>query len=157
VGPMMLLLMRHADKIPDPRDPNLSSAGLLRARELADYIPRTFGAPDFLFASAVSEHSARPKQTLQPLAEKIGVSIDLDFADQDYGALAADLTSDARYAGKRVAIAWHHGNIPPFAHALRAQAGTYPDPWDATVFNLILKFEWTGGEVPAVTQDTEPF
>lgn len=50
-----LLIMRHAEKPDDVRDPNLSDAGRLRAQELVAYIPKTFGEPSFLFASSESK------------------------------------------------------------------------------------------------------
>jgi hypothetical protein len=48
-----ILLMRHAEKPDDPLDPKLSVAGSARAQKLAQYIPETFGKPDFLFHSGV--------------------------------------------------------------------------------------------------------
>jgi len=157
MAPSLLLLMRHSEKPSDPKDPDLAEAGVHRAEELRTYIPTTFGKPDFLFASAISKHSARPYDTLKPLSKKIGIPIDTTYADQDYTALAAELLSDPRYEGKRIAVAWHHGNIPSLAHALGAAAGQYPDPWDPEVFNAILKFEWASGLRPHVAMITEPF
>jgi broad specificity phosphatase PhoE len=157
MAPSLLLLMRHAEKPANPAEPDLSPTGLQRATELADYIPHAFGVPDFLFASAISRHSARPYETIKPLSKKIGVPIDATYADNDYGALAGTLLSDPRYSGKRLLIAWHHGNIPPLAEALGAAAGQYPNPWDPAVFNLILKFDWGAAGPPVVSAIVEPF
>jgi broad specificity phosphatase PhoE len=157
MAPSLLLLMRHAEKPADPVDPDLSPAGLQRAQKLADYIPDTFGALDFLLASAISRHSARPYETIKPLSKKIGVPIDSSCADNDYGAFASALLSDPRYSGKKVLVAWHHGNIPSMADALGAPTGQYPNPWDPAVFNLILKFDWGADGPPAVTAIVEPF
>jgi hypothetical protein len=98
--------------------------------KLADYIPATFGIPQFLIATAISKHSIRPIETIQPLSAKIGVAVDATYADQDYGALASQLLSDPRYAdaGTLIVVCWHHGNIPLMANALRAKPGSYPDP-----------------------------
>jgi hypothetical protein len=151
--------MRHAEKIGDPLDPHLSQDGYVRAAKLADYIPDTFGIPQFLIASSISKHSVRPIETLEPLATKIGVPIDTTYADQDYGALASLLFSDPRYAdtGTLIVVCWHHGNIPLMANALRAKPGSYPDPWDAQVFNQILILNYSGDGEPEVTMLTEPF
>jgi phosphohistidine phosphatase SixA len=154
--PQVVLVMRHAEKSGDPSDPDLTAAGEARATALADYIPQEFGAPDFIFAAALSKHSARPYETVQPLARRVGVPIDATIADQDYGVLASDLLSDADYAAKRIVVCWHHGNIPSLMHALGAASGTYPDPWDPAVFNLILKVEFPVGG-PSVTSVVEPF
>ena len=154
-----ILLMRHAEKSGDPMDPHLSPEGYTRAAKLADYIPATFGIPQFLFATSISKHSMRPIETIQPLSAKIGVATDPTYADQDYGALASQLLSDPRYgnAGALIVVCWHHGNIPSMAHALRAKPGAYPDPWDAGVFNQILSLTYSGGGEPEVTTLTEPF
>jgi broad specificity phosphatase PhoE len=154
-----ILLMRHAEKTDDPMDQHLSPEGYARAAKLADYIPATFGIPQFLFATAISKHSIRPIETIEPLAAKIGVSIDSTYADQDYGALAYQLLSEPRYAdaGSLIVVCWHHGNIPSMARALKAPPGSYPDPWDAHVFNRILVMAYAGGGEPGVTTSTEPF
>jgi broad specificity phosphatase PhoE len=151
-----ILLMRHAEKPDDPLDPNLSPAGRERAEKLVRYIPETFGKPAWLFASAISKHSQRPFETIDPLAKSIDVPIDTSFADQDYAALAQELAANPRYDGKLILICWHHGNIPPLAHALKAKHGDYPNPWDPNVFNLILSFDFNAG-VPHVRSVSEPF
>jgi phosphohistidine phosphatase SixA len=155
VSPQTVLVMRHAEKSVDPFDPDLAPAGAARAKALADYIPERFGPPDFIFAAAISKHSARPFETVKPLSERIGIPINATIADQDYGVLASDLLSIASYAAKRVLICWHHGNIPSLLHALAAPAGTYPDPWNPAVFNLILKVEFAAGA--SVAPVLEPF
>src|ERR1700720_3144014 len=76
-----ILLMRHAEKTGDPMDPHLSQDGSARAAKLADYIPATFGVPQFLIATSISRHSIRPIETLEPLSAKIGVPIEATFAD----------------------------------------------------------------------------
>lgn len=150
-----VLLMRHAEKPANPLDPDLSPDGQRRAEKLVNYIPKTFGKPAFLFASAASKHSRRPIETLTPLAQSCGLQIDESFADQDYEALAYKLTKKP-YDNNLILVCWHHGNIPPLAHALNARHGDYPNPWDPTVFNLILDFKFSGG-TSEVKEITEPF
>lgn len=94
--PSMVLLMGHAEKLADP---DLSLAGKERAKELADYSPRTFGSLDYLFASAISRHSARPYETIRPLSRTIGLPIDATYADNGFEALAYALLSDQRVCG----------------------------------------------------------
>ncbi len=154
-----ILLMRHAEKTGDPMDPHLSQDGCARAAKLADFIPATFGIPQFLIATSISKHSVRPIETLEPLSTKIGVSVDAPYADQDYSALASQLLSEPRYAdaGTLIVVCWHHGNIPSMAHALRAKLGSYPIPWDADVFNQILVLRYMDDAEPKITTLTEPF
>jgi hypothetical protein len=49
------------------------------------------------------------------------------------------------------------GNIPSMAHAMRAKLGSYPDPWDAHVFNQILVLSYLDDGEPKITTLTEPF
>ena len=86
----------------------------------------------------------------------ISVPIDATIADQDYAVLAHTLSSDAAFAGKRIVVCWHHGNIPSLMHALGAASGDYPDPWHPGVFNLILEIDYSLRD-PSVTKVTEPF
>lgn len=158
MSPKTILLLRHAEKPADPKDPGLAPAGTARAQALATWIPQILTQkPDFIFASALSRHSARPYDTMRPLSASTGVPIDATFADQDYEALASDLFSDARYEGAVVTICWHHGFIPEFAAALGAPAGSYPAKWKGDVFNLALLFTYSGGQAPNVQDLTQPF
>jgi hypothetical protein len=112
----------------------------------------------FVFAAALSMHSARSYETVVPLAKKIEVPIDATFADQDYAALATELLSKPEYSGKLVLICWHHGNIPSLARWLKANQGDYPNPWDPLIFNLILQLDYEGGgQAPQITRTTENF
>src|SRR6202047_3170211 len=154
-----ILLMRHAEKTGDPMDPHLSQDGYARAAKLAEFIPATFGIPQFLIATSISKHSVRPIETLEPLSPKSGVTVDATYDDQDYSALASQLLSDPRYAdaGALIVVCWHHGNIPSMAHALRAKLGSYPDPWDADVFNQILVLSYLDDREPKIDSLIEPF
>jgi broad specificity phosphatase PhoE len=152
----VILVMRHGEKSNDPLDPHLTIAGQARAKALARYVPATFGAPKFLFASAASKHSRRPIETLEPLAAECHLTIDDSYADQDYGALAHYLRKNDAFAESLVVVCWHHGNIPPMMHALGAAAGDYPNPWKPDVFNLILQ-TMLGKETTEVKTITEPF
>ena len=153
----IVLVMRHAEKSPDLNDPHLTPAGVQRANSLAKYIPAQFGKPDFIFATANSLHSSRPLETVYPLSQTIGVPIDQNYADQDYGALANMLRGEEKYQDKSILICWHHGNIPSLLSALGALAGSYPDPWPNTTFNMIIKLTIDGDRVSEVETMTEPF
>jgi len=69
--PKTVLLTRHAEKPTDLLDPDLSDQGDDRAKRLVEYIPKTFGQPDFIFAAASSKHSNRPYDTVAPLANSL--------------------------------------------------------------------------------------
>ena len=157
MSPKTILIMRHAEKPDDPTDPDLSEAGFARAESLASWVPSRYPGVNFLFASAISKHSARPYETISPLAKKLGLPLDSTFADQDYAALASELMTAKKYDGTVVLVCWHHGHIPSLAWELKAPAGTYPDPWNPAVFNLALQFDYDSEGIPKVTNIPEPF
>jgi hypothetical protein len=92
-------------------------------------------------------------------AEKTADPMDPHLSPEGYAALATQLLSDERFAdaSSLIVVCWHHGNIPSMAHALRANAGSYPDPWDSQVFNQILVLSYSGDDAPQVSTLTEPF
>ena len=128
MAPRALWAMRHAEKTGDLDDPHLSLLGQRRAAALVAWIPLYLGRPDMIFASAVSQHSQRPIETVQPLADALGLEINDSFADQDYGALAKAILTEERFDGRTILVCWHHGNIPNFLHALGALDGAIPTP-----------------------------
>ena len=91
MAPVKILIMRHAEKPDDPSDPNLSPEGQDRAKALVTWYPETFGPPDVIFAAAISKHSERPIQTVQPLADALGLELLTPYADENYAALAEAL------------------------------------------------------------------
>ncbi|WP_426424174.1 hypothetical protein [Bradyrhizobium genosp. A] len=151
-----VLVMRHAEKPDDAGDPNLSPAGFQRAENLVPYVQEKFGKPSFLFAAATSAKSRRPLQTIQPLSNALSVAVDASIGDKDYEQLAVKLLNGQQYEGCLTVVCWHHEKIRELAHALRAQHGDYPDPWQDDVFNLILRFDFADG-IPKVKEITEPF
>lgn len=97
--PDKILVMRHAEKPNTGGDIHLAPEGATRARHLVTYIPSTFGPPQFLVATHQSVDSNRPWETIEPLAQSIGVKIDDSFADDDYKALAAEIFTNQKYQG----------------------------------------------------------
>lgn len=142
-GPSMVLIIRHAEKPDDATDPNLSKRGFERADALAKVIPNDFVRPDFLFATRKSSHSNRPMETIEPLAKALHLTIDSTFKDDDFAALAHQILSSPRYAGKVVLIAWHHGKIPELAHALGAAAA--PEKWNSKEFDRVWEISYENG------------
>ncbi len=158
-GPKRIILMRHADKTEDPNDEDLSDAGWDRAQRLAKYIPETFGKPDVIVATAASKHSDRPKDTVKPLADALGVKIQDYFSNKEFDDLVDEIFNDPDYKNKTVVICWHHSRLPAMAALLGAPAGSYPDPWPDDAYNLILDLQYDpfSGSPPKVTRVTEPF
>jgi hypothetical protein len=156
-GPSRLLIMRHGEKTGDNFDPHLSAQGQQRAERLVTYISQTFGRPDFLIAAKSSKKSLRPYDTLRPLADALGLTIKEKFDDDETDALVEHMGASENYAGKSGVIAWRHGNIPSLLAALGAPDGSYPQPWDDRVFDLIIEMTFVEGTAPRLRQITEPF
>jgi hypothetical protein len=153
-----ILVMRHAEKPDDASDPNLSPPGYARANELATYIPDTIGNPDVIIAAANSPESQRPVQTVTPLAKQCGLIVQTPYADQQYKEAAELMLHGNGYKDKPLIVCcWHHEKIPHLMGALGCQTGSYPDPWDPDIFNLILKVGVESDGSPKVDQISEPF
>ncbi|MEQ1718367.1 MAG: phosphoglycerate mutase family protein [Hyphomicrobium sp.] len=156
-GPARLLIMRHAEKTGDKRDPHLSAAGQQRAEKLATYIPQTFGSPDFLIAAKSSKRSRRPVETLEPLADLLRLPVSEDLDDEQVDDLIDELRDTPAYAGKSGVISWRHSDIPALVAALGAPEGSYPAEWDEAVYNLLIEVTFREGAAPRARQITEPF
>jgi phosphohistidine phosphatase SixA len=102
-----VILVRHAEKdTDDPRDPTLSPAGRERARRLAALLAES-GA-DRLVATEFK----RTQQTLEPLAEALGLEIEVVPA-RDLTAVST-LVREAP-PGETLVIAGHSNTVPVLA------------------------------------------
>ena len=110
-----MILVRHAEKdtAGDPKDPGLSEAGRGRARALARLLSRSRAS--HLFASELK----RTQETLAPLAEELGVEIEILPAGkaQDLAARLAALP-----AGSVSVVAGHSNTVPALIAALGGEA-----------------------------------
>lgn len=150
MGPSRLIILRHAEKTGDKRDPHLSLPGRRRAEELVDYIPATFGRPQFLIAAKTSARSRRPVETLEPLAAALALEVRAKFDDDEITALLETLRDKQRYRGKPGVICWRHSELPKLAAALGAAPETFPKPWDENDYSTIIDVTFPGnGEVRA--------
>jgi hypothetical protein len=96
--------------------------------------------PAFIFASAASEDPAsgdiksrRSEETLTPLAELIGVEINLTFSKGQETALA----KAAQACNGPVLIAWQHENINLIANAILGSKAA-PQTWPKERFDLVF-------------------
>jgi len=143
--PATIFIIRHAEKLTDGRQ-DLSETGYKRAALLPTLFTGTrtdLPVPQFLFATHLSKHSNRPVETVTPLAAALKVPIDSMVMNDDYAMLAKELLS-GKYAGKVVLVAWHHGNIPQLAAALRAQPPY--TPWPEGQFDRIWRIDYKDGK-----------
>jgi hypothetical protein len=141
-GPARLIVLRHAEKTGDKRDPHLSPAGRRRAEHLVGYLPQTFGQIDFLIAARTSGKSRRPVETLEPLAASLGAEIWAKIDDDDGDDLVDALAVKPRYQGKVGVISWRHSELPDLLAMLGAPPGAYPRSWDETDYTTVVEITY---------------
>lgn len=142
---VVILIIRHAEA--PERGDRLSSAGEARAKAYVPYF-KTFtigGQPlklDYLFAAKDSAASIRPRLTLEPTADALGLQIDARFKNKHVLQLADEIRS--RSHGADILICWHHGEIPRLLSALGADPKTLiPNgKWPNNVFDWVIELRY---------------
>jgi hypothetical protein len=157
--PTSISLIRHAEKqladqppfsvsvdgILDPE--SLTPRGWQRAGALVGlFVLRSdqpsrgmFPTPAHLFASELGPHSQsrRPRETLQPLSERLGLPIDEHFVQDDLDHLVeAILACDGD-----VLVAWEHKRIPLIANRLVSDASSVPQVWPDDRYDVVWVLE----------------
>ena len=101
--------------------------------------------PTHLFASQIAPQSSsrRPQQTLQPLAQSLGLPIDTSVPKTDIERLAAAILAVEGV----VLVAWEHHLIPSLAATLTGQPSLTPGVWPDDRFDVAWVLE-RGSEGP---------
>jgi broad specificity phosphatase PhoE len=91
--------------------------------------------PAHLFASQVGPGSSskRPLQTLEPLAARLGLQVDVRFLKPQL----ADLAAAARTADGIALISWEHRLIPQLATMILGNPAGIPQTWPDDRFDLV--------------------
>ncbi len=113
----VIYLMRHAEKVDESRDSELSEAGRLRTAALASMLR------DVRFDAVYSTDFKRTRGTIEPLARQQGVRIDVSISPRK---LADHILDQQR--GKTVLVCGHSDTVPdnlrdlglPFAEPMLA-------------------------------------
>ena len=116
-----VILVRHAEKIIDPNNPDveLSSAGQVRAQEIA----RMFA--DAGINAIYATQYKRTQQTVKPLADKLGLTPTIVNSKN-----TTDLIGQirAQHSGQTIFIAGHNNTVPEIIAALGGpQYSTIPE------------------------------
>ncbi len=107
--------------------------------------PGTLFSPSYGSPDKTAGH--RTYQTIQGLADRLGLQIVSAFAEGDEPALAASVVSG--YSGV-VLICWEHDHIPAIATSLPTVPGTViPQPWPGDRFDVIWTFTLVPGSAQA--------
>jgi hypothetical protein len=143
--PAEVLIIRHAEQPARGSQVHLSDVGRARAAALPKLFPTPFATPAFLFATRPSKESARPLETLQPLAAALRLRIDDRFPDDAYAQLASTILTDAKYVGGHILICWHHGMIPGLAALLGAVRP--PTRWPEAQYDHVWQLRYGANAV----------
>lgn len=158
------MLIRHAEKAAEgeqavdrrgwPEPASLSVTGWMRAAALARLFAEPAGhlvLPQHLVAArATPAHpSTRPRDTLQPLAERLGLAIDETLSADDPPAAIAEHLH--RLQGP-VLVCWRHETLPALANQLLQRAEA-PGRWPDKTYDMVwvverARLSWSLVQVP---------
>lgn len=138
---MTVILIRHAEKIIDPNNPDvdLSPAGQVRAQELT----RVFG--DAGINAIYATQYKRTQQTVKPLADKLGLPVNIVDSKNANGLLAQ---IRAHNSGQTVFIAGHNSTVPEIIAALGGPK--YPIIPESEYDNLFIVTVYRTGQAKVV-------
>lgn len=165
--PPLAMIIRHAEKpvpvgtphgvtsdgLPDPG--SLTPRGWQRAGALIGLFvpnPRSHSGPPlprptYLAASQIEPQSGsrRALETLQPLSDRLGLTIDVRFAKEELG----QLSQAVRVIDGVVLISWEHHLIPSLANMLIGDATTVPQIWPDDRFDVVWLIDMRVPDGPA--------
>ncbi|QOI97711.1 MAG: histidine phosphatase family protein [Flammeovirgaceae bacterium] len=145
--PTTFILLRHAEKDmkQSTNDPDLSEAGKKRAQRLAVMLDKT------AVTAIYSSNYKRTRQTVEPLAQKKGLTIQsyVPNKDEDIDRILA------ANQGGTVVVAGHSNTIPQFVNYLlgEAQYHTFEDGEYGNLLVVSLVRRGEGVKVVWITTD----
>jgi len=176
----IILVMRHAEK-PEaggdggvdaagkPDHNSLTPRGWQRAGGWAELFVPSLGlqsplpTPSAIFASApaskadiaagnAGSKSCRPLETITPLADRLGIEVDLRFAKGQEADLAAAISQVDGVA----LVCWQHEDIAVIANALDPRPQGVPGKWPGDCFNVVFRFDRSNAAAPWTLQQIVP-
>ena len=127
-GLTTIILVRHAEKIDNSSDPDLSEAGYNRADELAEMFSR------IKFDAVYSTDFIRTRKTAEPIAEANKVSLQ----EYDHTNPAAQAEQWLRmHEGETILVSGHSNSTPTFANAILGESH-FESSFDETDYGNIL-------------------
>ncbi|MGI8815178.1 MAG: hypothetical protein ACR2G2_07825 [Pseudonocardia sp.] len=149
---------------PDPN--SLTQVGYARAHNLAVLFDPTPGPlrpglarPKVIYAASAHEggEGARTRETVAPLAQRLGIAVNTSFGKGDEDALAAAIISEP---GPTL-VCWHHGEIPAIAEAFGQVSPAPPSNWPDDRFDVIWTVTaagagWNFAQIPEMVLPGDP-
>ncbi|MFE2285589.1 histidine phosphatase family protein [Streptomyces sp. NPDC059443] len=155
-GDLVVMIIRHGEK-PTGSEPGKDDNGKRDSHSLTDRgwaraeaLPRLFAPqpapglvrPAKVYAATDQGPDAgghRMRQTVTPLAKRLGLTVDLTYAESKEADLAAAVSASSG----PVLICWEHSRIPEIVKALAPRSGA-PAAWPDR-FDLVWVFTRTAG------------
>ncbi|HXI26112.1 MAG TPA: phosphoglycerate mutase family protein [Pyrinomonadaceae bacterium] len=136
-----IIIVRHAEKIIDPNNPDvdLSPTGQARAQELV----RMFG--DAGINAVYATQYKRTQETVKPLADKLGLPVNI-INSKNTNDLLAQIR--AQNSGQTVFIAGHNNSVPEIIAALGGPK--YPIIPESEYDNLFVVTVYRTGQAKVV-------
>jgi broad specificity phosphatase PhoE len=152
----VVMVIRHGEKPEDNEsgpgldakgvedDSSLTAVGWDRAHRLVDLFDPAQDAlrpglmrPKAIYAAGANDNGEgqRTRETVQPLADRLGIPVNTSFGKGDEEKLIEHVLSQP---GPTL-ISWQHGEIPGIAEAFPAATPTPPTEWPEDRFDVI----WT--------------
>lgn len=150
----VVIVLRHGEKPSDPNDHTLNAAGQQRAAALADLflrdqLPAGLWHPDRLIASKGNTLSERPRQTVQPLADRGHLPLNLRYdAEKDYKVLGPWLAQRLDVT----MVCLEHTAIINTCRGLGTISPAMPKSWPSDRFDVFWVFTSDDGKVWTFTQ-----
>ena len=144
--PLVVFLVRHAEKVDNSRDAELSADGKTRAEELATVLR------DAGLQHVHSSDFIRTRDTAAPIATRLGLQVEL-YDPRDLPPLAEKL----REAGGRHLIVGHSRSTPVAIELLGGDPGREIDETAEYDRLYILTFDSSGKASTVLMRYGEPF
>ena len=92
--------------------------------------------PNVIYASRPTSSSVRPLHTVEPLAHRLSIGIDVSYGNEEEAALATSASS----VDGAVLISWKRDGLPRLGQILAGNATTCPSLWPEDRFDLVWVF-----------------
>ena len=150
----LVMIIRHGEK-PDGSSPGVDSTGKRdknsltgvgwnRAHRLVDLLAPAQGSPrpglarpTAIYAAGANDNGdgQRTRETVQPLADDLGITVNTTFGNGEEKALVRSVTA---HPGTTL-ISWQHGEIPAIVAAFPSVTPAPPAQWPDDRFDVV----WT--------------
>jgi len=138
-----VIVVRHAEKLDDSRDPALNPAGLERASALAGVLKHA--GLDAVYASQYQ----RTRLTAMPTAAQVGLTVRTEVIDGDIDTWARAFAVELgrRHPGESALVVGHSNTVPALVSALcRCQV----EPLSEADYDRLFIVNRAGGDDPVL-------